>query len=150
MIIEDKLMKYVVFKRRTKHEVKTKCQKLGYEKAYIDEIIKYLSENDYINDDTYIEKHIQNIMRLKRASIYEIKVDLLKRGINENKIEDYIENNEEALQEFEKQSAKIVTLKKLKSSEEIEKVKRYLRGKGYSYNSIREAIDNYNNLNDNK
>ncbi len=150
MIIEDKLMKYVVFKKRTKHEVKLKCQKLGYQKEYIDEIIEYLSENNYINDDVYIDKHIQNIMRLKKASIYEIRIDLLRRGIKENKIDEYIENNEDVLQEFEKQSAKAIVLRKTKSIEEIEKVKRYLKGKGYSYNSIREAIDNYNNLNDNK
>ena len=86
------------------------------------EIIEYLAENNYINDKVYVEKYIQNVMRLKNSSVFEMKMDLLRRGIDEDYIENYISKNYEELEEFENQSA-IKKKKKKSSSAEIDKVK---------------------------
>lgn len=148
MIVDDKLMKYVIFKRRTEKEVKQKCQKLQYTEEYTEEIIEYLTENNYINDKIYVEKYIQNTIKLKSSSIYEMKIDLLRRGIKEDYIEEYIYNNEEELEEYEKESAQKLVKKKIANSE-IEKIKKYLIGKGYKYDSISQAIDNLKQMKDN-
>lgn len=145
MIVEDKLMKYVLFKKRTEIEVRKKCKMLNYDEQNIGEIIEYLKENEYINDEIYIDKYIKNIMRLKKCSINEIKIDLIRRGIDENLIEKYIT---EELEEFEKESAKILAEKKLKSFEK-EKVIKYLLNKGFSYSNVIKAIDNFMDLEDN-
>ena len=149
MIIDDKLMKYVVFKKRTEEEVRQKCKRLEYTEDYIDEIIEYLTENEYINDKIYVEKYINSLMKLKKASIYEIKIDLLRRGVNEKYIEDYIGNNQEILIDFELESARKIVAKKLQLGEDVEKIKKHLMGKRYSYSTISEAIDNLDNLTDN-
>ena len=141
MIIDDKLMRYVVFKKRTEMEIRQKCKRLEYNEEYIEEIIQYLSENEYIDDVKYGEKYINNILKLKKSSIFEMKMDLLRRGIKENYIDDYIASHQEELEKFEKDSAKQIVRKKMQTAE-IEKIKRYLKGKGYSYSSISEAIDN--------
>jgi len=145
MIIEDKLMKYVVFKRRTINEVRQKCKLLKYSDETIEEIIEYLKENQYLNYLEYVEKYIQNTIRLKNCSINEIKMDLLKRGIDDDEIE---KNITEELLEFETNSAKILASKKIKTME-IEKVKRYLLNKGFSYSNVAKAIDNLKNIEDN-
>lgn len=145
MIIEDKLMKYVVFKKRTEKEVKEKCKILKYDEELIEEIIEYLKDNSYIDDENYVYKYIQNVMRLKKCSINEIKIDLLKRGINEDLIDTYI--NEE-VEEFELNSAKLLAEKKIKTME-LEKVKRYLLNKGFSYSNVSKAIDNLEDIDDN-
>ena len=36
MIIDSKLMKYVIFKKRTEHEVREKCKTLNYTSDYIE------------------------------------------------------------------------------------------------------------------
>ena len=141
MFIDDKLMRYVVFKKRTEMEIRQKCKRLEYNEEYIEEIIQYLSENEYIDDVKYVEKYINNILKLKKSSIFEMKMDLLRRGIKENYIDDYVESHQEELEKFEKDSAKQIVRKKMQNTE-IEKIKRYLKGKGYSYSSISEAIDN--------
>lgn len=141
MIIDDKLMRYVVFKKRTEMEIRQKCKRLEYNEEYIEDIIQYLSENEYIDDVKYVEKYINNILKLKKSSIFEMKMDLLRRGIKENYIDDYIASHQEELEKFEKDSAKQIVRKKMQTAE-IEKIKRYLKGKGYSYSSISEAIDN--------
>lgn len=145
MILEDKFMKYVVFKKRTESEVRKKCQTLKYNDENIDEIIEYLKENDYINDEKYVERYIQNVMRLKNSSINEIKIDLLRRGIEDSLIE---KNITEELEEYEEKSAIILANKKIKTME-IEKLKRYLLNKGFSYSNASKAIDNLKDLDDN-
>lgn len=145
MIVDDKIMKYIVFKKRTEEEVKNKCKMLKYDDNTIDEILEYLKENNYINDDIYVEKYIKNIMRLKYCSIREIKIDLIKRGINEDLVDKYI--NEE-VEEFEEKSATELAIKKSKNAD-VEKIKRYLLNKGFSYGNVSKAIDNLSNLDDN-
>lgn len=145
MIIEDKLMKYVVFKKRTENEVKQKCKLLNYTEEVIDEIVESLKENGYIDDENYVDKYIKNVMRLRNCSINEIKIDLIRRGVDDNLIEKYIT---EDVYRFEEQSAQILANKKLRTMEK-EKVKKYLLNKGFSYSNVSKAIDNYDDLNDN-
>ena len=140
MIVEDKLMKYVVFKKRTENEVKNKCKMLKYNDEQTDEIIEYLKENGYINDENYVDRYIKNVLRLKECSIKDIKIDLIKRGIDEDLTEE--------VEEFEENSAKNLARKKLKTME-LDKVKRYLLNKGFTYSSISKAIDNLGDLEDN-
>ena len=44
MIIEDKLMRYVLYKKRTENEIRQKCISMNYEEYYIEEVIEYLDE----------------------------------------------------------------------------------------------------------
>ena len=148
MIIDDKLMKYVVFKKRTEMEIRQKCKRLEYTDEYIEDIIQYLTENEYINDSRYVERYINNVLKLQKSSIFEMKMDLLRRGVKEEYIDSYIESHRTELEEFENDSARKIVEKKAQTTE-IEKIKRYLRGKGYSYTSIADAIDNNRTLQDN-
>ena len=104
-----------------------------------------MCENGYLNDENYVERYIQNVMRLKNISINEIKIDLLRRGIEEELIEKYIT---EEVKEFETNSAQILAEKKIKTME-VEKVKRYLLNKGFSYINVTKAIDNLQVIDDN-
>lgn len=147
MIIEDKLMRYVLYKKRTVNEVRNKCKLLKYEENYIEDAIAYLEEAGYINDKIYVEKYISTIQKLKHMSRNEIRIDLIRKGVDDDLIDSAIQNDE--LEEFEFYSAEYLLKKKIKAGEEIEKIKRFLLNKGYSYSNVSKAIDNWNNLNDN-
>ena len=86
MILDDKLVSYVLYKKRTVSEVREKCRKLGFTEEYIDEIIEYLVENGYLDDEKYVMKYILEIIKLKKKSRQEIKMDLIRRGIDEQLI----------------------------------------------------------------
>ena len=148
MIVDDKVMHYVLFKRRTENEVRNKCKLLKYNEDKTEEVIAYLKEAGYINDKVYIQKYIANVKILKHISKNEIRMDLMRRGVNMDWIDDALAD--ESLEEFEIESATYLMNKKLRAGEELEKVKKHLRNKGYSYNNILKAIDNYNNMNDNE
>ena len=71
---------------------------------------------------------------IKEAKIENILTDMIT-------IKAKVKGYAEELEKFEKDSAKQIVRKKMQNTE-IEKIKRYLKGKGYSYSSISEAIDN--------
>ena len=141
MILDDKLMKYVLFKKRTVQEVKRKCLELNYEDELTNEIIEYLIENGYLNDELYVMKYILNAIKLKKKSIQELKVDLLRRGIDDSLIDKYMTDE---VHEYEENMAKELAMKKFKSCNDILKVKKYLANKGYPREVINKVIDSLN------
>ena len=126
---KTKVMKYIIFKKRTENEVRQKFQN-SIEENMLEDIIQYVKEAGYINDYEYIEKQVNEYKLLKTLSIKEIKYKLLSKGLSKDLIEDYIQANYEELQEYENQCLEKMISKKSKSMEE-EKLKQYLFKKGY-------------------
>ena len=136
---KTKILKYILYKKRSKQEIFNKFNK-EIEENMLEDIIQYLEEANYINDKEFIEKTVNNFISLKNLSIKEIKYKLLTKGVNKNDIEDYISQNMEELEEYEKKSAKNIAYKKSNSMDENE-IKEYLQKKGYKYESIEEAFE---------
>lgn len=147
MILDDKLMKYVLFQKRTVQEVKNKCRLLGYTEDYTEETIIYLTESGYLDDELYVMKFILNTIKLKRRSAKEIKFDLLRRGIREDIIDKYMDTPE--LNDFELKCAMELAHKKFHECHDVLKVKKYLLGKGYQTHFVNKAIDSLKEMGDN-
>ncbi len=136
---KTKVLKYIMFKKRTEYEVRKKFSST-IDNEMLDDIIDYLKEAKYINDEEYIKKLVYEFINLKNLSIREIEYKLVSKGINRNIIEDYIYNNRDDLEEYEIKSAKNIINKK-SSSMEIEEIKQYLLKKGYKSENIKEALE---------
>ena len=147
MIVDDKIMGYVLYKMRTINEVRQKCKRLKLSEDYTDDVINYLVEAGYLDDKNYAQKYVENVMRLKNSSRSEIKTDLMRRGVDSDIIDDVIDNEE--VYEFENTSCDILAEKKFKTTDDILKVKKYLLSKGYSYDAVSKAIDNLPRKDDN-
>ena len=132
---KTRVMKYVIYKRRTEQEIRTKFSS-SIEENMLEDIIEYLKEAKYLNDKEYIEKTINNFKILKNLSIKEVKYKLLAKGLNRSDIEDYFYENKEELNEYERQSARNIYYKKQKEMD-YEEIKQYLLKKGYSYDNIK-------------
>ena len=132
---KTKVMKYIVFKKRTEQEVRTKFANL-IEPNMLEDIIEYLKEAQYLNDKEYIEKTINNFKILKNLSLKEVKYKLLAKGLNKNDIEDYFYEHKEELNEYEQKSAKNIFYKKQRDMEQDE-IKQYLIKKGYKLENIK-------------
>ena len=136
---KTKVLKYIIYKRRTEHEVRTKFSKV-LEEDLLEDIIEYLKEAKYIDDNEYIERAINNFIVLKNLSIREIKYKLLAKGLKKDDIEDYIYNNYDKLEEYEKKSISNIIYKK-RSSMEMQEIKQYLLKKGYKLENIKFEIE---------
>ena len=132
---KTKVMKFIVYKRRTVQEVRNKFEN-SIEENMLEDIIEYLKDAKYLDDKEYIEKAINNFKTLKNLSLKEVKYKLLAKGLDRSDIDDYFYENKEELNEYEKQSARNIYYKKQKDMD-IEEVKQYLLKKGYSYDNIK-------------
>ena len=136
---KTKVLKYILYKKRTENEVITKFGRMIQEELLKD-VIDYLKDAGYINDNEYIEKTVNQFCNLKNLSLREIRYKLLYKGISKDKIEEYISENYEELEDYEKKSAKNIIYKK-STSMEPEEIKQYLLKKGYSSESVKNAME---------
>lgn len=136
---KTKILKYILYKKRTEQEIRRKFSK-EMEENLLEDIIEYLKEAKYINDNEYIERTINNFMLLKNLSIKEIQYKLQSKGLTKNQIEDYISENREELEDYEIKSAENIIYKK-SASMETEEIKQYLLKKGYKAENINKAIE---------
>ena len=135
--VKSRVIKYIVYKKRTENDIRNKF-KNEFDDDIFEEVIENLKDLGYINDESYIDRAVNEFMALKNMSLKEIKYKLLSKGINNNLIEDYFSNNYDQLLEYEIKSAENLYLKKISTMEENE-VELFLRKKGYMEDSIKNA-----------
>ena len=136
---KTKVLKYILYKKRTENEIRIKFSST-IDENLLEDIIEYLKEAKYIDDSEYIRKTVNNFIILKNLSIKELKYKLLAKGLNKNDIEDYIYENKEELEEYEIKSISNIIYKKSLSMEQGE-IKQYLLKKGYKSENINKAIE---------
>ncbi len=136
---KTKVLKYILYKKRTEKEIRTKFAPMIPEDL-LEDIIQYLKDAQYIDDKEYIEKTINNFKALKNLSIKELTYKLFSKGISKDDIEDYIYENREELEEYEQKSIRNILYKK-QTSMSIEEIKQYLGKKGYKQENIRKVIE---------
>lgn len=136
---KTKILKYILYQKRTEKEIRKKFSNT-IEENILEDIIHYLKEAKYINDSEFIDKTINNFMMLKNLSIKEIQYKLMAKGLDKTDIEDYIYENKEELEEYEIKSARNILYKKEATMEKPE-IKQYLLKKGYQLENINRALE---------
>ena len=136
---KTRVLKYILYKSRSENEIRTKFQN-DMDENLLEDVIEYLKEAKYINDNEYIRKTINNFQNLKNMSMMELKYKLIAKGLEKSLIEDYFYENKEELEQYEIKSAINIIQKKQKDLEEFE-IKNYLLKKGYKQDNIKEAFE---------
>ena len=77
--LKTKLLKYILFKKRTEQEVRQKFREDSGE--MLDDVIEELKELNYINDENYIQRAVNEFKNLKNMSIKEIQYKLMTKGL---------------------------------------------------------------------
>lgn len=137
--LKTKVLKYVLYKKRTEQEVRQKfAENTG---NMLEDVIEYLKQEKYIDDNNYIERSVDEYIALKNLSIKELTYKLYTKGLSKNLIDDYVCKNKEKLLEYEISSATNIINKKNSSMEEFE-LKQFLMKKGYMSETIDIAMGN--------
>ncbi len=137
--LKTKVLKYIMYKKRTEQEIKRKFLNLDNQDM-LNDVIENLKEIGYINDENYIERAVAEFMSLNNLSIKELKYKLTSKGIKTNDMDNYFNSHIEELEEYEINSAKNIILKKQNNMEEQQLIQ-YLLKKGYKMESVKEAIN---------
>ena len=133
------VLKYALYKKRTEKEIRLKFGNT-IDSEILDDIIEELKENKYIGDEQYIKRAVNEYVSLKNLSIKELKYKLISKGISMDMLEDYISSHREEIEEYEKQSAENIVIKKSVNMDEND-IKAYLIKKGYKEENIKNAIE---------
>ena len=138
---KTKVLKYVLYKKRSESEIKRKFEN-DIDSNMLEDIISDLKDNGYIDDTIYVERAVNEFMALKNMSLKQIKYKLMSKGIDSNTIEDYFYNNADELNEYEINSAQNLIAKK--SDLDATEIIQMLLKKGFEYDNVKEAIERGN------
>lgn len=136
---KSKVLKYILYKKRSKQEVKNKFYN-SIEEEMLNNIIDELEENGYIDDFNYVERAVNEYMALNNLSLKEVRYKLMAKGINSGLIDEYFSKYQERMQEYEVYSARNLIIKKEKQMDE-NTLMQFLLKKGYKSDNIRQAIE---------
>lgn len=137
--LKTKVLKYIVYKKRTEREVFQKFSSSA-DKNLLEDVVKQLKELEYIDDKKYIERAVNEFLAINTLSLKEMRNKLYAKGIQSDIIDTYFSKNEEELQQYEFNCTKKIILKK-QSQMAKEDIERFLLRKGYNLTNIRNAFE---------
>jgi regulatory protein len=82
--------------RNTK-EIKEYLKNKDISEDVINETVNKLKENNFLNDDLYLKAYVTDRLNLSNDGPNKIKKNLIKLGIFENKINEYLSNIDEEI-----------------------------------------------------
>jgi SOS response regulatory protein OraA/RecX len=115
-------------------ELKMKLIERGYKEKEIDEIIYYLKQKKFLDDDSLLEKKI-SILQNKGWGEFKILKYFLEKGLEKNFVKEGIKN----YLDLKKEKENIKRLSQKKDS--LEKKLRYLISKGFRESLILEVLN---------
>ena len=80
-IIIEKIQSYCLYQERCVKEVKNKLFSLKVGLKSANDIIEYLIDNDYLNEERYTKMLIQGKLRIKKWGRIKLKYELRLKGI---------------------------------------------------------------------
>lgn len=138
--LKTKVLKYIVYKKRTEKEVRQKFSSSSINQNLLDDVIENLKENGYINDVVYIQRAMNEFLAINTLSLKEIKNKLYAKGLERDIIDTYFSNHKEQLEEYEITCAKKIATKKQSQMEQTD-IENFLYRKGYTRESIGQAFE---------
>lgn len=136
---KTKVMNYIMYKKRTIQEVKNKFQNTIQNDLLCD-MIEYIKEAGYLNEEEYVKRAVNEFMVLKNLSIREMKYKLYQKGVPKEILEDYFDKHIDEIEEYEKNSAQKIVIKKQVTLDK-EEIRNYLMKKGYKERIIKEVLE---------
>ena len=131
---KEKILKYCAYQERSQKEVKNKLYEMGLYTDQVNELMLYLIQENYLNEERFAMHFAASKMRQKKWGRRKIEVALKEKGVTEKLIKQSIaalnkiqySSNLEAL--IEKKNR---TLKYSSEYERKQKLILYFLGRGY-------------------
>lgn len=133
----DKALTHISASPKTRKQIRDFLSKKGYVDAVIDYVFERLDYYGYADDRQYCKMYVESVSgKSKRA----IEVELLKRGIDKDVIEEELSDLSDDEEEVLTLLKKYLKGKEL-SKENVYKGCRYLISKGYDYDTVKAASE---------
>lgn len=147
-IIINKITKWCAYQDRSEFECIQKLKTIGAEEQDIPEIIQFLKDENYLNEERFVKSYINGKMNLKKWGLekiklylknkYRIEEDVINKALQEINREEYLNT----LQKILIRKKQILEKKEKDKSVLKKKIINFAVSKGYDYSSIYEVINN--------
>lgn len=132
-------IKMITYRKRTKKEVENKLQEKGIDEESIENVIRKLEQDGYIDDYMYATKLIKK-MKEQNKSKKQIEVEFTIKGLTDDKIRALLDEYN-----FDEVALKKLFEKRFKDkdlTDEKSRIKAYnfFRNKGFDYETISKYI----------
>ncbi|HCQ29539.1 MAG TPA: recombinase RecX [Flavobacteriales bacterium] len=145
--ILEKLKSYCAYQERCTKDIIEKLHSLNVPPQLYEEILNYLKEYDFVNDERFLHSYIHGKVNLKRWGPQKIIWQLQKKGFSKSDIQTFLnEINRETLKVNALNLAQQKLNNKKLSYENKGKIYRYLYNKGYYPEMIYEIIGELENI----
>jgi regulatory protein len=85
-------IKYITRKLRSEKEIREYLKKKDIDNNIINKTVKKLYDNNFLNEEIYLKSYINDRINLSNDGPLKIKRDLIKLGLKEENIDEYISN----------------------------------------------------------
>lgn len=136
---------------KTEKELRDKLSLKGYEDHIIKRTINFLGEYNLLNDANYAKMYVKD--RGKSNGQKKIKYMLIQKGIDESIIEEELDKLDKdeiknVVQEMALKKYKVLCKRENDSYKLSQKLYRFLMGKGYDYELIKDVVKSIINSKD--
>lgn len=141
-IIIEKIQSYCLYQDRCVIEVKNKLYSFKVSSQLVENIVEYLIDNDYLNEERYTKMFIQGKLRIKKWGRIKLKYELRSKGIDIKTINEHINqiNEEDYMNYFnEFSTSKIKFLKGTKDQKKRSFIN-YFTYRGWENNLIYQKL----------
>jgi len=143
---KGKILKYCAYQERSQKEVKNKLYEMGLYTDQVNELMLYLIQENYLNEERFAIHFAASKMRQKKWGRRKIEIALKEKGLGEKLIKQSIG----ALNKVQYSSNLVALIEKkdrtLRYSSEYErkqKLIRYFLGRGYLWTEIEIALEDF-------
>lgn len=138
------VLNYISFKMRSSSEIKEYLLKKDVSNEIINKILNDLYKNNILNDELYIASFINDSINLKDIGPLKIKNELIKKGFDENVIDEYLNKFDDNIWEdkIKNLMKKYLSNKRLSTNMIKLKILNDLNIKGYYKEMIYPLLDN--------
>ncbi len=145
---KEKLIKYCSYQERSHLEAKTKLYSLGLKTYEVNEVLLYLVQENYLNEERFALHYAGSKMRQKNWGKTKIAQSLKLKGISPNLIKQalqQLDTNRYDTNIIKLLEKKYLSLKSGTEYERKQKTTRYLLSKGYAYAEIEPILAQFLN-----
>ena len=139
----QRALEWVLVRPRSIRETNDYLYKKIFEKKldknYIDRIIEKLKAKKYLDDFRFAEYYVENRFVKKGVSIKRLKMELLKKGVSKDIVEEVLADSD---RNDEEELKKMIVKKRSKYPDD-EKLIAYLCRQGFQYDLVRELVRSY-------
>lgn len=135
----QRALEWVLTRPRSEKETRDYLNKKIFEKKldkkYIDTITERLKEKGFLSDFEFAKWYVENRFVKKGVSLKRLKMELMKKGVASEIIEEVLNSSE---RNDEEEILKIIAKKRAKYDDE--KLTQYLCRQGFSYQLVNELV----------